>query len=90
MPNYGINVLCTEGQAERLAQEIQQMGYSASISYMIGQRYPGEKPYPAHWLMAMIIIKGFDNEESIERFIESFGLKRRGKVPFLYQLKEQP
>jgi len=90
MKNYGINILCTERQAERLANEIRNMGYRAESQYFMGQPYLGEIPCPAQWLMAMVLVRGFDGEESLEQFIESFAIKRRGRAPFLYQLKEQP
>lgn len=90
MSNYGINIRCTEAEAESLAAEVRQAGYSASVNYDMGTRYPGEQPYPAHWLMATVIVRGFGNEEIIEHFTEMFGLTRRGRVPFLYQSKERP
>lgn len=90
MKNYGINILCTERQAARLANEVKQMGYSAAPRYLLGQPYAGEIPCPAQWLMAMVLVRGFEDEESLEQFIESFAIKRRGRAPFLYQLKEQP
>lgn len=89
MANFGLSIRCTEGQAERLANEIRQMGYSANTSYDIGKRYEGERPYPAHWLLATVVVRGFKDEEALEQFIQSFGIKRRGRCPFLYQLKEQ-
>lgn len=87
MGNYGISIRCTEAQAERLANEIRQMGYIARVAYDIGERYAGEKAYPAHWLLATVMVRGFEDEEIIETFIESFGLCQRGRCPFLYQLK---
>lgn len=89
MSNYGINIRCTEGEAESLAAEVRQEGLSATVNYDIGQRYPGEKPYPAHWLMATVIVRGFKDEIAIWHFTDKFGLHRRGRVPFLYQSKER-
>jgi hypothetical protein len=82
MANYGINIRCTEAEGEGVAEEIRQMGYSARVVYDIGKRYPDEKPSPAFWLRAMVVVRGFEDEESIDRFTESFGLHRRGRCPY--------
>lgn len=88
MANFGISIRCTEGQASRLANEIRQMGYSAKVNFDIGKRYEGEKPLPAHWELATVVVRGFEGEEDLEQFINSFGIKRKGRAHGLYQLKE--